>query len=158
NDAGTGWIVAVEGEGGVEGKSEGSGGWGATIDALAGNNLTLTVVVSFKAGFAGAKEIWLYGAGNTVNSGWQKLGDWTVPVPIGVSAVSVTPNAGSGSVQSFQLLYSDTLGAADLTTTWAWFTPAFSSVSAANTCLLYYDRVANRLNLLNDAGTGWIVA
>jgi hypothetical protein len=156
NDAGGAWMAAAVGAPGTLQNSQCAVDVGATMAIPAGSSLALTLPISFKAGYAGAKEVWLYGAGSAVNSGWQKLGSWTVPIPLAVSAVSVTPNAGSGSVQSFQFLYSDTLGASDLKTTWVWFTPSFGA--GANTCMLYYDRAANSLNLLNDAGTTWTSA
>ena len=81
----------------------------------------------------------------------------SLPPGPAVTAVSVTPNSGLGSSGTFQLLYSDTLGAADLQTAWIWFTPSFGA-SAANTCMLYYNQAANQLNLLNDAGTAWTPA
>jgi hypothetical protein len=71
-----------------------------------------------------------------------------------VTADSATPNSGSGASQTFALAYSSTLGATNLTTTWAWFNDTLAS-SAANSCLVYYDRPAHTLFLLNDAGTTW---
>src|SRR6185295_1389986 len=59
--------------------------------------------------------------------------------------------------QVFALRYSDTAGAVDLSMAWVWFNATFAS-TAANSCLAYYDRVGNTLWLLNDAGTGWMVA
>jgi hypothetical protein len=69
-----------------------------------------------------------------------------------VSADAATPETGSGSSQTFSLQYAASLGATDLATTWVWFTSAFTD-SATNSCLVYYDRVANRLYLLGDNGS-----
>jgi len=83
-------------------------------------------------------------------------GTWTVPAAaVTVSAVSVTPSAGSGAQQTFALQYYDSLGATDLTTVWVSFTSNFNTVSAANSCEVYYARATNQLFLLNDAGTFW---
>jgi hypothetical protein len=92
-----------------------------------------------------------------VSSGWQTRGSFTVGGGAAVTADSITPNAGSGLTQTFAAQYSDTLGATDLVTTWLWFNATFAS-SAANSCLLYYDRAANTLFLINNAGTGWLSA
>jgi hypothetical protein len=53
------------------------------------------------------------------------------------------------------LQYTDSLGAADLTTVWVWFTSNFNMSSATNTCLAYYATATNQMFLLNDAGTLW---
>ena len=50
---------------------------GTTTVGLAGNNLTLTAPLTFKAGYTGVKQVWMYGAGGAGNSGWQQLGSWT---------------------------------------------------------------------------------
>jgi hypothetical protein len=66
----------------------------------------------------------------------------------------VTPSSGAGATQTFGLQFGDTAGATDLATTWVWFNTTFAS-SSANSCLMYYDRASNMLNLLNDAGTAY---
>ncbi len=121
-----------------------------------GNTLTVNLAVTLKPAFGGAKNIYMYAANASGgNSGWQDRGDWTVPSVVAViTADSVTPNSGSGASQPFALQYSDSLGATDLLTTWVWFNATFAS-SAANSCLAYYDRPANTIFLLNDAGTAW---
>ena len=120
--------------------------------------MTLNLAVTFNSRFAGAKNIYMYGANSgNVSSGWQDRGDWTVGSGAGsviVTAVSATPNAGSGATQTFALTYSDSLGATDLATTWVWFTPTMSG-SAANSCLVYYNRATARMYLVNDAATQW---
>ena len=112
--------------------------------------------MTFSASYAGSKNIYLFAAGSTVNSGWQDRGDWTIPAPPagGVTAVSASPSSGSGSAGTFALQFNDALGAADLKTAWAWFTTTNSS-SSANSCLVYYDQTADTVNLLNDAATVW---
>jgi hypothetical protein len=91
-----------------------------------------------------------------VNSAWQNRGTWTVPAPAApvVTADLVTPSSGSGTIQSFALQYGDTTGATDLATTWVWFSPSLTA-SSANSCLAYYVRATNTLNLLNNAGTAY---
>jgi hypothetical protein len=116
----------------------------------------LYAALTFKPGFSGAKNIYMFAAnaGGT-SSGWQTRGTWTVPGGIVVTADAVSPNAGTGASQNFVLHYSDTAGATDLANAWVWFNATFAS-SAANSCLVYYDRAAGTVNLLNDAGTTWM--
>jgi hypothetical protein len=44
-----------------------------------GNNLTVNLPVTFTAGYAGAKGIFMFASGLSANSGWQSMGTWTVP-------------------------------------------------------------------------------
>lgn len=45
--------------------------------ALSGNNLTLTLALSFSATFVGSKSIYLYASDNAgLNSGWVRKGTW----------------------------------------------------------------------------------
>jgi hypothetical protein len=44
-----------------------------------GNNLTLNLALSFNAGFAGAKNIYMEVQNATLDSGWAQRGAWTVP-------------------------------------------------------------------------------
>jgi uncharacterized membrane protein len=129
----------------------------STTVALSGNILTLNLAMTFFPGFAGAQNVYMFAA-NTggITSGWQTRGAWTVPGgTVLVTADTVTPSTGVGASQTFALQYSDTASALDLTTEWVWFNATFAS-SAANSCLIYYDRGANMVWLLNDAGTQWM--
>jgi len=121
-----------------------------------GTALTVSLPVTFKPGFAGTQQILSYVNNSAINSGWQKMGSWTVPA-LAVSALSTTPSSGSGPSQTFQFQYSDTFGASDLSTAWMWFTPQYNPAApvSANTCLLYYNNATNQLSLVNDAATSW---
>jgi hypothetical protein len=44
-----------------------------------GNTLTLSLPITFAPAFAGAKNIYMYAATATGNSGWHDRGDWVVP-------------------------------------------------------------------------------
>jgi hypothetical protein len=116
--------------------------------------LTLRLAFRFQLAFAGSQNLLLSSSNPSGSTGWQSFGSWTVPAP-SVAAISVTPGSGSAATQVFGFQFSDSLGAADLSTVWMYITPGFSSSSSANTCILYYDRAANRLNLENDTGTAW---
>jgi hypothetical protein len=67
----------------------------------------------------------------------------------------VTPNLGAGTTSTFALQYGDTAGATDLATAWVWFNATLATTSA-NSCLLYYDRPAARLYLLDDRSSTWM--
>jgi hypothetical protein len=52
---------------------------GASSVTASGNNLTLNLALSFNAGFAGAKNIYMEVQNATLDSGWAQRGAWTVP-------------------------------------------------------------------------------
>jgi hypothetical protein len=156
NDSGTSWMSLPLGGGGTLQNSSCSIALGSTTASISGNTLTLNLAMTFAPAFGGTKNIYMYGADATLNSGWQTRGTWTVPSGVtAVTADSATPNAGSGSTQTFALGYSDTSGGVNLAQTWVWFNATFAS-SAANSCMAYYDKVTNQIYLINDAGTAWL--
>ena len=54
------------------------GGAGSSVTAT-GNTLTLTLPITFNAGFAGNQVFFLAARSNSVSSGWQAVGSVTVP-------------------------------------------------------------------------------
>jgi len=121
--------------------------------ALSGNNLTVSVSVTFLAAFAGSKTIYIYAANGTLNTGWQTEGTWTVSVNQ-LNIISVTPNSGSGATQKYTYVVSDQKGASDLA-------QVFMDISAsvggsANSCYTRYDVASNSLYLLNDSGGAYL--
>ncbi len=46
---------------------------------LSGTSLVLSLPVTFTTQFSGQKNIYMYGTNETLNSGWQTMGAWTVP-------------------------------------------------------------------------------
>lgn len=161
NDAGTAFLpgVAIGAAGSLQNSQCGIALGGSSTVVASGTALTLNLAMTFASGFSGAKNIYMYAAGaGGANSGWQALGTWTVPgaaAPPVVTAVSATPNAGTGATQTFALQYGDTAGAADIATAWTWINATFASTSAAS-CLIQYNRAANTLFLMNDAGTAFL--
>jgi hypothetical protein len=132
-------------------------GGGSSV-SVAGNVLTLNLALTFSVSFSGAKNIYLYAAGSAGNSGWQPMGTWTVPATVsGVTVVSVSPSSGSGSQQTFTLQFADGAGATDLSTVWVYINASLAS-NSANSCLVYYSRAANQLNLEADSGAVWLPA
>jgi Bacterial Ig-like domain (group 3)/FG-GAP-like repeat/FG-GAP repeat len=154
NDTGTAWIPMTLGAAGSISNSQCSINTGAATVNLSGTDLTLNLPITFAPGYSGAKNTYAYAAGSFANSGWQTLGTWTVPVV--VSALSMFPASGSGLQQTFTFHYSDGIGSTDLSTVFVWFSSAFTS--AANSCFIEYNRSANSIYLLNDAGAAWTSA
>jgi hypothetical protein len=80
NDAGAAWMTATPGAATTLQNSQCSLNVAATSASMNGNTLTLNLAMTFKPAFAGAKNIYMYGADvSGPNSGWQQLGTWTVP-------------------------------------------------------------------------------
>ncbi len=156
NDAGTAWQSAVRGDAAILQNSQCAIDVATTAVTLAGNTLTLDLPMTFKLAYAGLRRIYMSAADGHASTGTALQGTWTVPSAI-ITTGAVTPSGGTGATQTFALSYSDSGGAADLKTAWAWFNDSMSS-GAANSCLLYYDRPSGALFLLNDAGTVWIAA
>jgi sugar lactone lactonase YvrE len=154
NDTGTAWIPMTLGAAGTIANSQCSINTGTATANLSGPDLMLTLPVTFAPGYSGAKNSYAYAGGSSANSGWQTLGTWTVPVV--VSALSMFPSSGSGLQQTFTFHYSDGVGSTDLSTVFVWFNSAFTS--AANSCFIEYNRSANSIYLLNDAGAAWTAA
>jgi Beta-propeller repeat len=158
NDAGTLSTEATPGTATTLQNSQCSVNVAAATLALSGNALTLSLPLTFRPGFAGAKNIYLYASDQSgSNSGWQQRGTWTVPGAVGPAALGVTPSSGSGTSQVFALQYSDSLGAASLQQVWVYFNATLAN-PAVNACLLYYNTATNQINLLGDNGTAWQAA
>ena len=116
----------------------------------------LALPITLSRAFRGPKEVWINAQGVTAASGWQKSGAWTVP-PVVVLDPGYFPGDTAGSFVTLSIVVNDDDGGQDVTSTWFWITPSFSS-AYAGTCRAYYDSSTNTLNLMNDAGTGWLSA
>jgi hypothetical protein len=157
NDAGSAWLPGT-----TLGSSAGVSNSQCTLNAAqssmsgSGNLLTLNLSLSFGAGFAGQKTVFVmaFDRGG-LNSGWVALGGWSPGVVVNQTpvAVSVTPSSGSGSSQTFNLVTSDANGYADIA---ALYFVVGTNQTAVSSCFIEFDRVGGRLVLINDAGTGWL--
>jgi hypothetical protein len=158
-NSGTAWTTATPGSAMTLENGQCSLNAAETTVMLSGNTLTLNLAMTFAPAYAGAKNVYLYAADvSGSNSGWQQRGAWTVPASSGTPAtVSVTPSTGSAASQTFALQYSDTTGAANLQTVWAYFSATLAD-PASNSCLLYYNVAANQIDLIQNSGTGWTAA
>lgn len=153
NDAGTGWLgPATPGSSGTIENSQCVLSAASSAASGAGTTLTLDVALSFKPGFGGAKNVYLYAIDSTgANSGWQLRGTWSVSgfVP---EALSVSPSSGAGSSQTFRFSFRDGDGYTQLQWVYALFQ---TTITATNACYIRYTRSDNTLWLRNDAGTAW---
>jgi hypothetical protein len=126
---------------------------GASSVTASGDNLTLNLALSFNAGFAGAKNIYMEVQNATLDSGWAQRGTWTVSsggaAPSPPASVSVTPNSGSGSSQTFAFAFSDSSGATDIVSTQMVIN---STLAAAGSCYFYYVPASKLIYLATDAG------
>jgi sugar lactone lactonase YvrE len=76
-----------------------------------GSYLSVTLAISFKASFAGAKNIYLEAQSPYVQGAWQQTGSWTITAPQAPAAPSA-PSPGDGSTgASFSPVLSWTAGA-----------------------------------------------
>jgi hypothetical protein len=156
NDAGNAWVgpIAPGAATTLQNSQCTLNGAGSSVSGSS-NNLTVNFALTFKAPFAGAKNVYMCALDNGgLSSNWQIIGTWTVPTPnLPPTLVSVTPSSGTGSSQTFSSVFSDPDGFTDLATTYIGFSSTFAF---GNACYSYYDRNANALWLLNDAGNAWV--
>jgi hypothetical protein len=152
NDSGSGNAgAATLGTAGTLTNSQCTIDTGVSSASGSGNSLTLSVAVTFKPLFAGAKNIYMVsGNHSNVSSGWQAKGAWTIPSATAVN-VSVSPGSGSGTAQSFSFVYSDQSGFTDISSVDVLFQ---SQLSAANACYAIYVPSNNTIVLINDSGAG----
>ena len=155
NDAGTAWLGPVNlGSAGTLENSQCSVNSELSSFSGAGTTLTVDLALSFKAAFAGAKNVYMYAADTMgLNSGWQQKGTWNTTTNQAPVAVSVAPSSGSSSSQVFQFTYSDANGHQQMGWTFMLFN---TQVNQANSCYLQFKHPSNTLYLRNDAGTAWL--
>jgi uncharacterized protein YhjY with autotransporter beta-barrel domain len=160
NDARTQWLGAVPlGSSGTLANSQCSLNLGASSASGSGNALAVDLNLSFSAGFAGSKNLYVYTLDRqSQTSGWQTEGTWTVPggVTQQPPAIgSVSPSSGSGSSQTFRLNVSDPNGYTNLISVQMVIDQA---IGTFNTCHIAYGPDTNLIFLLNDARTQWLGA
>ncbi len=110
----------------------------------------ITLDLTFNSSFFGAKNIYLYAAEGSVNSGWSTVGTWNVTggTP---SATSMSPNSGTGSLQSFFFEITDSSSQTNLTGVSILFTAGAPS-NIANACNIFYNRTAETVGLWDNTG------
>jgi len=124
---------------------------GTSSATPSGNNLTLSLALTFTGAFVGQQAIFMNVTDNGGKSaGWQNKGTWnTGSGATQPSNVSVTPNSGSGSSQTFSFLYSDTGGAGVITNAQAIVNGALTTIGG---CALIYNNGNNSITMYDDGG------
>ncbi len=114
--------------------------------AVSGMSHTGTVVATIPSGVA-------HDAAGNANRGSTSV-DNTVTIILALENLSISPSGGSLGTSPITIatVYRDTAGYSDIKKA---FLLINDSWSQANAVLLYYDRVANRVYLKNDANTSW---
>ena len=130
------------------------------VSALgSGNTLTLTLTISWTAGFAGDKIIQMAARDAAQNnSGWQPMGTVRAPGPAQtpISMAGMSPNQGSGAGSTpFTFNWSDIKGYGDMGVENILVNTALNGQQA---CYLAFSRPGNVLYLVNDAGTALLPA
>jgi hypothetical protein len=123
---------------------------------LSGNNLTLTLNMTFTAAFAGNKVVYLAARDlQSGNSGWQALGVWQVPGFTTFPAVGTPIPAQQSGLGPANMTFSftDTKGFADLGIL---NILGNNFLDGKNACYLAYSRSANTLYLVNDLGAALV--
>ncbi|MCW5978184.1 MAG: hypothetical protein KIT09_08905 [Bryobacteraceae bacterium] len=155
NDASTAWMgpVAV-GSGGGLNNNQCTVNTGSSSVSGSGNNLIVNVSLTFATKFTGQKTIYMFASNKDGLSGTlEAKGTWTPFQQQPPAAVSVTPSAGAGLNQTFQLAYSDPDGFNDIAQAFVLFN---TSTAQANACYVRYVRSGNQLYLRDNAGTNWL--
>jgi ELWxxDGT repeat protein len=152
NNAGTGLSAAV-----VPGSSNSASNSQCTLSgtgssfSTSGNNLTLNVALTFAGTFVGQQNVYLEAVGKTQSSGWAGKGTW-LPASAGPpTVVSLSPGSGTGSTQTFTMVYSDPNGISDLSDVLVLFN---ASLKLSSACAVVFTPGTNQLYLYNNAGTG----
>jgi hypothetical protein len=129
--------VTVNGTAATGGTATGNNtaNWSRTVTLLAGANLITVVAVD--------------GANNARTS--QITINYSAASQATVTAGAVSPASGTGATQTFSAQYTDTAGVQDLQYVYLKF--AVAPTGATNTCMVRYDRAAQRLSLRDNAGT-----
>jgi hypothetical protein len=151
-DSGSGYAgTATVGTFGTLSNSQCSVDTGASSVSGSGNNLSVTVALTFKPQFAGAKNIYMSVYNKAlVSIGWLTKGAWTVPGSLPPANVSVSPTSGMGITQVFTFVYSDASGYADIN----WVNMLFQTqLAGQSACLVQYTPANNALYLVNDSGS-----
>jgi Putative Ig domain len=156
-DDATGWQGAlIPGTTGTLQNSQCSVDGATSSLSVAGEMLTLTLPITFKPAYIGTKNIYMRGLSSAgSDSGWQVMGTWTTASAVAQapSVVSITPNTGTGTTQTFELVLSDVNGFRFIKTAYAHVS---ASTAYPSSCAVMYDAASNKLFLIRDDGANWI--
>jgi len=148
NDAGTGAIGSVSGGATTVENSQCRISLSSTSKYEL-NNFDITVFITFKS-FLGAKNTYLRAEDlEAASSGWQQPGTWSVTANQPPSVASLSPEAGSGTSQTFTLNFTDPDGSSDLASVQILINNFLNGISS---CYLAYNIPGDTLYLVKDNG------
>jgi hypothetical protein len=127
----------------------GSAGW-------AGPTLTLTLAITFKAGFSGNKVVYLEAEDEASNTtGWQALGTWGVPgsLTVGPAAGAVSPAQSNTLSQNYTFTFTDTYGWQDISVASALFNTTLDGRQACYVAFVPSGPAAGEVFLVDDTAT-----
>jgi hypothetical protein len=125
-----------------------------------GNTLTVTLNITFNAGFAGNKIFYMAARSATQNSGWQALGTWDVPGPavVGPGVGGVTPGKSVTMGQTYTFTFTDSFGYSDLAVLDILTNSFLDGISACYVAYVPTSASTGYLYLVDNAGDGGYAA
>jgi len=123
--------------------------------SLSGNNLTVSLALTFSAAFGGSKVQYAQASDALgATSGLYFLGTWVVPAAqVPPVARSVSPSSGTGGGQIFTYALSDANGPTDIASIQVLIN---GGLSGTNGCWLYIVNSSGQVWLRDDSNTSWI--
>ena len=129
-------------------------GSGSSINS-SGNNVIVTLPITFSSSFAGDKVIYAASqAANTNATGWLALGTWNIPgpAPVGPSVTQMQPARSSTAGQIYTFLFADTNGWPDIGVVNILVNSAIDGVAACYLAVAPTGVTSGTVYLVNDAG------
>lgn len=159
SDSGLQWTAATAGSSTVLSNSQCQLASAGSGFAVSGNDVRLTLDLTFTADFSGARNIYVLAAdAQQSSSAWKNLGVYTVSPPVvGAPPViaAIHPVSSAGLRQVFSLVVTDPQGGEDVREAQLL---AAGSLTMANVCRARFIRSPHQVQLANDAGTDWASA
>jgi hypothetical protein len=130
-------------------------GSGSSISA-SGSSLTAALAVTFMAGFAGNKVVYMAARNNTQNSGWQAMGTWNIPgpSPAGPMVSGMNPARSTTMGQTYSFTFADTKGPSDLAVLDILTNSFLDGIGACYVAYVPTSATNGYLYLVDDAGDG----
>jgi hypothetical protein len=127
---------------------------------VAGARTSMELAVAFSPSFSGTKQVWILAATAAGDTGWLHRGTWTVPSIARPDLLGLDPTTALAEFGDFQARIHHIGGAAQHYLTYILFLPTASRIQfeASKSCLIEYNRVSNRVRLVNATGTDWLPA
>jgi hypothetical protein len=146
-------VLSLPGTGTAQNSQCSIAGTGSSVNG-SGDTLTLTLNITFKPAFAGAKtsnKVFYMAAQDTVSSDWFAMGTWHVPgvIPVGPAVTGVTPPRSTTAQQTFTFTFTDTSGVADISVADVLINDFINGIGA---CYIAYIPSLNAVVLVDDAG------